>query len=194
MSIFDTIAAKVMPPESAEDRAEARRQALALSRGPDDWLTLVIEQHRQIEQLLEAARSGRDAAARRDAARNFATLITGHALAEEMVLYPMLADDHKGHTEKAYQEHVLVKIEMHKLEMLDPMSEDWLEKVNFIHGAVQHHIYEEEGTYVPELREALGDDDAVHSRRFREEFEKYVRGAESGEHSKQMMMAESSGA
>ena len=181
MSIVDKIAATVISHESAEDRAEARRKAEELCRGPDDWLTLWIEQNRKIEQLLEAARSGRDAAARGGAIRDFVTLVTGKALAEEMVLYPMLADDHKGHTEKAYQEHVLLKIEMHKLEMLDPMSKEWLEKLELIQGAVLHHIFEEERAYAPELRKVLGDDDGMHSRRYREEFNKYAVGSEAGD-------------
>lgn len=186
MSIFDKIAATVMPPESAEDRAEARRQAQDMCRGPDDWLTLALNHHRRIERLFEAARSGRDAAARRTACKELATVLTAHANAEESVLYPMLADDHKGHAAMAYQEQAMTKVEMHQLEMLEPMSREWLDKLEHIQGAVAHHVYEEESAWFGEIREAMqGADEAMHAHRFREEFEKQAGGG-GGERSMQM--------
>ena len=63
MSIFDKFVAAVTPPESAEDRAEARRTAQGLARG-DDWLATALEHHRRIEQLFEQARAGRDGPSR----------------------------------------------------------------------------------------------------------------------------------
>lgn len=187
MSIFDSIAAKIMPPETADQRAEARRRAEAMCQGPDDWLTLAIDHHRRIERLFEQARSGSDAAARRAASRELATVLTAHANAEESVLYPMLAEDHKGHAAMAYQEQAMTKIEMHKLEMLEPMSREWLDKLEHIQGAVQHHVYEEESEWFGEVREALrGHDEALHARRFREEFERYAGGGMEMERPLQM--------
>jgi len=187
MSIFDKIAASVMPPESAEDRAEARRKAQAMCQGPNDWLTLALDHHRQIERLFEQARAGSDAAARRSACKQLAAVLTAHANAEESVLYPMLAEDHKGHAAMAYQEQAMTKIEMHKLEMMEPMSKEWLDKLEHIQGAVAHHVYEEESTWFGELREVMrGHDEAMHARRFREEFEKYTAGGEQMERPMQM--------
>jgi hemerythrin superfamily protein len=177
MSIFDTIASALTPPETPDQRAQARRQAETLARGPDDWLSLALDHHRQIEQLFEQARSGTDAAARQITSRELATVLSAHANAEESVLYPMLAEDHKGHAAMAYQEQAMTKIELHKLEMLDPMSQEWLDKLEHIRGAVLHHMYEEEGTWFPELREVMGGShDAMHAQRFREEFERFSGG------------------
>ena len=187
MSIFDKIAATVMPPESAEDRAEARRQAQAMCQGPDDWLTLALDHHRQIERLFERARGGADGPTRRAALNELGTVLTAHAKAEESVLYPMLAQDDKGHAAMAYQEQAMTKVEMHMLEMMEPMSQEWLDKLEHIQGAVAHHMYEEESTWFGEVREALrGKDEAMHTSRFREEFEKQSGAAERGARPMQM--------
>ena len=187
MSIFDKIAAAVAPPETPEERAEARRKAESMSRGPDDWLTLALDHHRQIERLFEQARAGTDATARRMAAKRLAIVLTGHANAEESVLYPMLADDHSGHAAHAFQEQAMTKIEMHKLEMLEPMSQAWIDKLEHIQGAVAHHVYQEESAWFGEIREAMkSHDEAMHSRRFREEFERYCSGDGQAERPLQM--------
>ena len=189
MSIFDKIAAAVTPPESAEDRAEARRCAADLARG-DDWLATALDHHRRIEALFEQARAGRDAAARTSGMKQLGRMLTGHSIAEESVLYPMLAQSHSSHAAHAYQEQATAKIEMHKLEMLEPMSQEWLDKLEHIRGAVQHHMYEEEGTWFPELRKAVPDGhDAMLTRRFREEFDRYMGGADSAAMERPLQMA-----
>lgn len=189
MSIFDKIAAAVTPPESAEDRAEARRCAADLARG-DDWLATALDHHRRIEALFEQARAGRDAAARTSGMKQLGRMLTGHSIAEESVLYPMLAQSHSSHAAHAYQEQATAKIEMHKLEMLEPMSQEWLDKLEHIRGAVQHHMYEEEGTWFPELRKAVPEGhDAMLTRRFREEFDRYMGGADSAAMERPLQMA-----
>ena len=64
-------------------------------------------------------------------------ILTGHSIAEEAVLYPMLAQSHSSHAAHAYQEQAMAKIEMHKLEMIEPMSQEWLDKFEQIQSAVQ---------------------------------------------------------
>ena len=189
MSIFDSFVAAVTPPESAEDRAEARRCAEALARG-DDWLATALDHHRRIEQLFEQARSGRDGAARTSAMKELGRVLTGHANAEESVLYPALAEDHKGHAAHAYQEQATAKIEMAMLEKLEPMSQDWLDKLEHIQGAVAHHMYHEECTWFPEIRAAVpANQDAMLTRRFREEFDRYTGGMGEARMERPMQMA-----
>lgn len=186
MSIFDSFVAAVTPPESAEDRAEARRCAEQLARG-DDWLAAALDHHRRIERLFEQARAGSDGPSRTQAMKELGKVLTGHANAEESVLYPMLAQDHGAHAAHAYQEQATAKIEMHKLEMLEPMSQDWLDKLEHIQGAVAHHMYHEECTWFPELRKAVpAGHDAMLTRRYREEFERYVGSDDRAERPLQM--------
>ncbi|WP_298199684.1 hypothetical protein [Novosphingobium sp.] len=54
MSFLDKLASAIMPPETAEDRDNARRLAQAAA-GNGDWVALVIDHHRQIEQHVSRA-------------------------------------------------------------------------------------------------------------------------------------------
>jgi len=177
MSIFDKLASRIMPPESAEDRANARKVAQSLA-GDGDWLAIVLEQHRQIEALFTQAMIARDGAARLAALKRLAVVLTGHANAEESVLYPALADGgEKGHAAMAYQEQAMTKVEMALLEKLDPMGQEWRDKLEHVQGAVLHHVYEEEGTWFAELQQHLPVAERPRlTRRFVEEFERYTRG------------------
>jgi len=178
MSVFDKIAAKVMPPESDEDRAEARRKAEAMA-AECPFLADVLDHHRQIEQAFVAGLSANDAASRTAAVKRLGMILGAHANAEEAVLYPAMADNHeKGHAGMAYQEQAMTKIELAKLELIEPMSQEWKDKLEHIQGAVAHHMYEEEGTWFPELIEQIPE--AQHShviKRFREEFERFSGGS-----------------
>jgi len=177
MSLFDRIAARIMPPESAEDRANARQVARSLA-GDGDWLAIVLQHHEQIESRFNRALTAGDAQARLAALRQLAVLLTGHANAEESVLYPALADaGEKADATMAYEEQAMTKVEMALLEKLDPMGEEWREKLEHIMGAVQHHVYEEEGTWFAKLQQNLPPAERPRlTRRFVEEFERYTQG------------------
>ena len=177
MSFLDKFAARMMPPESDEDRAAARSVARSLA-GDGDWLAVVLEQHRQIEEQFDRALNAADARARTAAVKELGVFLTGHANAEESVLYPALAEaGEKGHAAMAYEEQAMTKIEMALLEKLDPMSEEWRDKLEHIQGAVLHHVYEEEGKWFAELQQHVPPAERTRlTRRFVEEFERYTRG------------------
>jgi hypothetical protein len=175
MSILDKVVAAVTPPESDEARAEARAKAQsAASAG--DWLSMVLEHHRQIEDAFAAVKAATSAAARVSAQKELAVLLTGHSIAEEAVLYPALvAADEKAHATKAYTEQSAAKTQMGLLETIPPMTQDYLDKLEHIRGAVAHHVYEEEGTWFLELKEKVASaEQARLSKRYEEEFSRYV--------------------
>jgi hypothetical protein len=176
MSIFDKVVAAVTPPESEQARAEARAKAQSAATA-GDWLSLVLKHHAQIEAEFEAVRAARDSASRTSAQKRLAIILTGHSIAEESVLYPALAAqaDEKGHATMAYTQQAGAKVEMAELDNLPPMSQDYLDKLEHIRGAVAHHVYEEEGTWFLEIKEKLPPDaQAKLSKRYQEEFERYV--------------------
>lgn len=175
MSFLDKLAAAIMPPESDEDRANARSIAESLA-GQDDWLALVLDHHRQIEQHFSRALTAPDGGSRQTALRHLQVLLTGHANAEESVLYPALADHGgKSHATMAYEEQAMTKVQLGLLETLDPMGEEWREKLAHVQGAVLHHVYEEEGTWFAELQQNLSATERDRlTRRFREEFDRYA--------------------
>lgn len=177
MSIIDKVIAAVTPPESEEERMEARSRANAASM-PGDWLALILKHHLRIEDAFAEVKVAGDAGARRAALKRLGILLTGHANAEEAVIYPALAEEHqKGHAAAGYEEQAMVKVQMALLEKIDPMSQDFIDKLEHIEGAVAHHVYAEEGNWFLDLKErATPEDQAVLARRYAEEYDRYVGG------------------
>ena len=55
------------------------------------------------------------------------------------------------------------------------MSQDYLDKLEHIRGAVAHHVYEEEGTWFLELKEKVSAADQTKlTAQYEEEFDRYV--------------------
>ena len=175
MSIIDKVVAAVTPPESEEARKAARDKARA-SASPGDWLSLVLEHHMQIEQAFAEVKSATTVSARLAAQKTLAVILTGHSNAEESVLYPALAGaDEKSHATMAYAEQAAAKTQMGLLEKLPPMSQDYLDKLEHIRGAVAHHVYEEEGKWFLELKEKVpAAEQSKLTQRYAEEFDRYV--------------------
>ena len=175
MSILDKVISAVTPPESAETRAKARAKARAASE-PGDWLSAILDHHEAIEDAFDAVRRGTGAQARIQALRTLGTLLTGHSMAEEAVVYPALADvGKKLSADTAYMEQVAAKMQMAALETMDPMSQDFLDKLGHLEGAVRHHVFKEESEWFLELKEK--GDQAAQSRvtaRYTEEYGRYM--------------------
>jgi hypothetical protein len=118
MSIVDKIIAALTPPESDDARREARAQAHSVA-SPGDWLSMVLEHHERIESAFVAVKAANSANAQIAAQKKLAIMLTGHANAEESVIYPALAGaNEKGHATTAYTEQAAAKIQMGLLEKL----------------------------------------------------------------------------
>jgi hemerythrin superfamily protein len=175
MSMLDKVVAAVTPPESDAARQEARQKARSAAR-QGDWLSTVLRHHEQVEAAFEAVRSATDPASRTAAHKRLALILTGHSIAEEAVIYPALARaDEKGHSTKAYTEQSAAKAQMGLLGNLPPMSQDYLDKLEHIRGAVLHHVYEEEGNWFLDLKQRLPEaEQALLKERYLEEFNRYM--------------------
>jgi hemerythrin superfamily protein len=175
MSLIDKVVATVMPPESQATRVKAREEAMSRAE-PGSWFAMVLEHHRLIEEAFDAVERAGTVPERRGAQKWLATLLTGHSIAEEVTLYPALASHHeKIRAQLAYQEQSAAKGETAALEELDPMSQDYLDKLAHIRGAVAHHMYEEEGTWFQKLQEKASPETMERlTRRYEEEFGRYM--------------------
>jgi hypothetical protein len=177
MSIVDKALGAVTPPESEEQRAAVTAKARGAAE-PGDWLSVALDHHDRIRAAFEACRTAMEPEARLAAMKTLALHLNGHSLAEELVLYPALAKaGEKGHAAMAYSEQTTAKMQMAELERIAAGTDEWLDKLEHIRGAVLHHIYEEEGTWFIELKEQ--GDQALLTERFVEEYERYV-GADAG--------------
>lgn len=175
MSVLDKVIAAVTPPESEESRKEARAKARAAAK-PGDWLSMILQHHQQIEAAFTAVKATTSAAARVAAQKKLGIILTGHAIAEESVIYPALTvANEKSHAGMAFTEQAAAKTQMALLENLAPMTQDYLDKLEHIRGAVAHHMYEEEGTWFLELKERVPTaDQSKLTARYKEEFDRYV--------------------
>lgn len=180
MSLLDKFVAKVAPPESDETRMEARHNARAQA-APDGWLQLILDDHDRIERAFEAVRSAGDTERQKMAELELATLLNGHSAAEEAVIYPELADtDQKSHAMLGYEEQAATKVQLGLLSKLEPMSQAYLDKLEHIRGAVLHHMYQEESSWlVPLERQLLSERQPVLRERYQQEMSRYTAYARS---------------
>ena len=175
MTLLDRMMAAVTPMPSPEQRELARRTALGRAGGCA-WLSHVMRQHAAIEDALHAVARAHDPAHRRRALRWLATLLTGHSLAEQAVLYPAIVDDRRrAHAVCAYADESNVKMELAALERIDPAAPDFVDKLELLRADLMQHLVEEEATWYPPLCRNL--DEAQHERlsaRFLDEFRRYM--------------------
>ncbi|MXO98234.1 hemerythrin domain-containing protein [Altererythrobacter xixiisoli] len=175
MSIIDRFIAAITPPETAEARLEARSKATEAA-SPGDWLDQILQHHMDIEDAFLAVKSATDAQIQRQELKNLGVLLTGHSIAEEAVIYPALAKDgEKTHAAMGYDEQAMVKVQMALLEQLPPLSQDFLDRLEHIEGAVAHHMYAEEGNWFLDLKEAATpEQETLLTLRYSEEYTRYV--------------------
>lgn len=181
MSLVDKFVHAILPANTEEDRVKARREAEALTPG-NKWLELALNHHRRIESLFAEAKGAGDGPSRLRAAKELGALLLGHSNAEEAVIYPVVAErSGKHHAAMAYEEQAMAKVQMAKLEQLDPMTQDWLDKLDHIEGAVQQHVYQEESEWFPDVVEnATAAERRLLDQRFAEEFSRYNVGELTG--------------
>ena len=172
MSVIDKVLAAVTPPVSEEKRAEATAKARAAAE-PGDWLSMALDHHDRIREAFAVCRNANAASDRQAAMKELALVLNGHSLAEEVVLYPALAQaGEKTHAGHAYTEQTTAKMQMAELENIPPSTPEWKDKLEHIEGAVLTHIYEEESSWFLHLKQKA-DKQARLTERFREEFERY---------------------
>ena len=75
----------------------------------------------------------------------------------------------------AYTEQSAAKLQMGLLQDLPPMSQEFLDKLEHIKGAVRHHVYEEEGNWFLDLKSKLpAAEQEKLTARYAEQFSRYM--------------------
>ncbi len=173
MSVIDKVLGAVTPPVSEEKRAEATAKARAAADS-GDWLSMALDHHDRIRAAFAACRDAEAGDDRRAAMKDLALVLNGHSLAEEVVLYPALAQaGEKMHAGHAYTEQTTAKMQMAEWENIAASTPEWKDKLEHIQGAVLTHIYEEESSWFLRLKEK-GENQSRLTERFSEEYERYV--------------------
>ena len=175
MGLFDKIIDAVTPPESDEKRKEAHDKARVIAQ-PGDWLSIILDHHEGIEAAFANIKAASGDESRKRALERLGVLLNGHSMAEEATVYPALARaDAKSSAETAYTEQVAAKMQLAALELLDPKSQDFLDKLGHLEGAVLHHVYKEESEWFPDLKRKADPALQAHVReRYVEEYGRYM--------------------
>ena len=122
-------------------------------------VTLLTNDHRTVEALLERYRSATNEA-KRPLLDEITRDLTKHMDAEESVLYPLLRTSIPRGEElmaEAVEEHKKAKGLLAELQSTEAGSFDMDSRVATLRGAIQHHVREEEGTIFPEMQKSLED-------------------------------------
>lgn len=124
----------------------------------DDVVELILRDHRTMEELFREMRSvDADRAA---ALRRLADLLIAHAEAEETQVYPALRryrnvdDEDVEHSVEEHTEGNEALLAL--LEVEQPGSEEWDERLEDLVQAVSHHLDEEERSLINDTRENVG--------------------------------------
>ena len=169
------MAKQTRPARSSSDVDDANAVTRArLAAEPGDWLSLALEHHDQIRSAFIRAAEAPPGGARLTALKGLAILNNGHSIAEEIVLYPALSELKPKQGDMAYAQQSEAKVEMSRLEQLDPASPDWLVQLEAIRDAVLQHMLEEEEGWFLDLK-ASPRNQAKLTARYKEEFERYTR-------------------
>jgi hemerythrin superfamily protein len=120
-------------------------------------VTLLTNDHRTVEGLLERYRSATDEA-KEALLEQITRELTKHMDAEERVLYPLLRTsilDGEKLMEEAIAEHNKAKGLVAELQSAEAGSFEMDSRVSTLRQAVAHHVREEEESVFPEMQKSL---------------------------------------
>jgi hemerythrin superfamily protein len=122
-----------------------------------DAVELLIEQHRALERLLDAAAAA-PLAARGDALAPLADELGKHLAAEEQVFYPAVRERPiEDVLLESLEEHLSLKRLLSDLLALAPDAETWSAKLKVLDEQARHHHREEEEHLFPAVRRSWSE-------------------------------------
>ncbi|SRR6266480_3680680 len=121
-----------------------------------DAVTMIMNDHRVLEQLFERLKSGDGD--RRTLVAEVKARLTAHSEAEETQVYPAVKDadpNEADEVDHAYDEHEEADGLLAQLEATDPASPEFDRALTAFVDAVKHHVEEEESEVLPALARAV---------------------------------------
>ncbi|HEY8615076.1 hemerythrin domain-containing protein [Phenylobacterium sp.] len=134
----------------------------AVMQGPSlaagDWVAALTAEHRMVEKMFEQLLKTHDdeMLKREMLLTKIAYALTKHAIEEENVIYPALAEN--ARTDQSHhlaEDHLEVKTFIYDLRRTPPTDPRWLIKARAFWTSLQEHMREEEDEVFPAFRDAL---------------------------------------
>lgn len=121
-----------------------------------DVAVLILEDHRQLRELLAKLESG-SADQRRLLLPLVSSMLVAHSRAEESEVYPVVRDEahDADDVEHSQEEHAAAELALVKLVDTDPGSDMFASALAEFVEAVTHHMEEEESDVLPAMRSGL---------------------------------------
>ena len=140
------------------------------------------QDHQKVEQIFRKLMETGDGAdkTRLDLCQKLKHELLAHAEFEEAVFYPAVRDRNGvgQQVKEGIEEHNQVKRMLSELEEMEPTSPVFMEKIEELQQAVQHHVDEEESEIFPAAKKLIDKDEGEQmSRRHDEMVQEHMRAA-----------------
>jgi len=122
-------------------------------------IEVLVQDHREVDQLFEQARAAASGEMRRELADQIIAELVRHSVAEEQFLYPAVREHLSDGDERAdheISEHQEAEELMKEIEKLDAGDPELAAKLQKLEQEIKHHVAEEEGEVFPALQAKLG--------------------------------------
>lgn len=125
---------------------------------PIDAVELLIQQHREVEEMFERFENMTDRAkvSKKKLADEICNALIMHTTIEEEIFYPATreaSDDTEDMVDEAVVEHASAKDLIAQIMEMDPGDELYDAKVKVLGEMIEHHVKEEEEEMFPKTRE-----------------------------------------
>jgi hemerythrin superfamily protein len=125
-----------------------------------DAIELLMQQHRETEQLFERFEETDRDDEQLELARTAISELRLHTTIEEEIFYPairQLGGELEEHVLEDLEEHHAVEVLLDELEGMTPSDERFVAKFTVISELVLHHVEEEEQEQFPQVREQMDE-------------------------------------
>ncbi len=131
-----------------------------------DVIDVLMTDHREVELMFTELEGlfgpGADADRRREVTDNVTIELVRHAVAEEVVVYPMVKEKVSAEeAERAKQEHAEAEETMKRLERMSPEDADFDREIRTLMAEIRDHVAEEEGEMFPHMRQVFSEQELV---------------------------------
>lgn len=126
---------------------------------------LIMEDHREVEQLFSQAQQTTDPDEFQQIVSTTIAELVRHSVAEEQHLYPAFRQYVDGGDDLAdheIAEHSEAEETMKEIERLDSSDPQMREKFNTLVDEITHHVQDEEEDALPRLRAACPEEELIH--------------------------------
>lgn len=124
-----------------------------------DAIVVLRQDHKEIKRLFRSFEKAEKPAEKQKLVKQILQLLAVHTYIENEGLYPQVrkaVPDIESDILESYEEHHVADLLCAELAEMTPDDERFTAKVTVLIESVEHHIEEEESSWFPDVREALG--------------------------------------